>query len=358
VFPYWIIFAIPALIAVSGRDSWRMLRGATKPAQAMVLFGALLCVFIGLRHETGGDWFNYAGHLKRIASLSLTEALALSDPGYRLLLWVSQQLDLGLYGVNFFASTLFCAGLVRFCSRQPRPWLAMAVAVPYLVIVVAMGYSRQALALGCALLALVALEDKRNLTFIVWILVATTFHRTAILMLPIVLLVMSRNRILTLVAVVAIGAGAYMVFVERDIDSLYLNYIEKTYQSQGALIRLGMNSFAAFLFLVLSRRMGLSGQGLKLWRWISIFSLILIAVYFFMPGSSAALDRIGLYFLPIQIVALSRLPMALSKDKMVRHLLAFGVVAGYAAALFVWLNFAKNAYAWLPYKMYLFGAVL
>ena len=104
--------------------------------------------------------------------------------------------------------------------------------------------------------------------------------------------------------------------------------------------------------------MGLSEQGLKLWRWIAIFSFALLVIYFFMPGSSAALDRIGLYFLPIQIVALSRAPMALSKDKMIRYGLAFGVVSGYGAALFVWLNYAKNAYAWLPYQMYLFGSVL
>ena len=35
-----------------------------------------------------------------------------------------------------------------FVRRQPMPWLGLLVAIPYLVIVVGMGYSRQAIALG------------------------------------------------------------------------------------------------------------------------------------------------------------------------------------------------------------------
>lgn len=47
---------------------------------------------------------------------------------------------------------------MRFARSQPDPWLAVLVAVPYLVIVVAMGYSRQAVAIGILLAGLGRLE--------------------------------------------------------------------------------------------------------------------------------------------------------------------------------------------------------
>ena len=62
--------------------------------------------------------------------------------------WLSIQMDWGILGVNLIGGAIFAFGLVAFCRRQPRPWLALAVAIPYLVIVVAMGYSRQGIALA------------------------------------------------------------------------------------------------------------------------------------------------------------------------------------------------------------------
>ena len=68
------------------------------------------------------------------------------------------------------AGAIFAIGLVVFCRNLPRPWLALAVAVPYLVIVVAMGYSRQGVALGLAMLGLVALGKKGTGWFVFWVL--------------------------------------------------------------------------------------------------------------------------------------------------------------------------------------------
>ncbi len=45
------------------------------------------------------------------------------------------------------------SGLVQFCRKQPLPWLALAVAAPFIIIVVGMGYTRQSVALGFILLS-------------------------------------------------------------------------------------------------------------------------------------------------------------------------------------------------------------
>ena len=67
----------------------------------------------------------------------------------------------------------------------------------------------------------------------------------------------------------------------------------------------------------------------------------------------AAVDRVALYFLPIQLVVFVCLPFLL-QARFDPRLLRVGIVAGYAVVLYVWLNYANHAYFWLPYQNYLF----
>ena len=56
--------------------------------------------------------------------------------------------------------------LIRFCLAQADPWLSVLIAIPYMVIVVAMGYTRQAVALGILMVGLAAVPyvDKWGVT--------------------------------------------------------------------------------------------------------------------------------------------------------------------------------------------------
>ena len=67
----------------------------------------------------------------------------IGDPGYILLNRLMVHWDWKVYGVNFACGLFFISGLIVFCRGLYRSWLGFAVAVPYLVVVVAMGYSRQ-----------------------------------------------------------------------------------------------------------------------------------------------------------------------------------------------------------------------
>ena len=130
----------------------------------------------------------------------------------------------------------FSVGLVQFCRAQPIPWLALAVAVPYLVIVLGMGYTRQGIALGLAMLGLTSLRKNLTWHFLAWVLLGATFHKTAVLLLPIAALASTKDRIWTAVWVVIVTIGAYFLFLAESVDSLYANYLEREYQSEGALV--------------------------------------------------------------------------------------------------------------------------
>lgn len=350
---YWVLFTLPAFMALALPD-----RGAPPGRDAVRLgagwwsFGLLLAVIIGFRYQVGGDWFNYLGHLAEDSTQTLGSLLTQRDPGYKFITWLSVTLGWDIYGVNTLAAVIFACGLIAFCRGMSRPWLAATVAVPYLVVVVAMGYTRQGIALGLAMLGLRALARKSVVMFAVWVLLAATVHSSALVLLPIAALTTTRNRWWVAFWIAALAGVGYLSLIEPDSESLYTNYIARGYDSQGAYVRLSMNAAAAILFLLMRRRFVLGNAAYQLWKWLSWLALVLLAAVFVSDGISTALDRLGLYLLPLQLMVFSSLPNALGSSS--RKPWVFAVVAYYAIILGVWLNFANNAYAWLPYQFYFF----
>ncbi|MBY0444592.1 MAG: EpsG family protein, partial [Burkholderiales bacterium] len=176
---YLFLYLIPAYLALSyfkANKSLKIING--------VLF---LCVFslaIGMRWEVGGDWATYLQIMESARNVSFSNALQLNDPGYMALNWLSLKLGFDILGVNLICGAVFTWGLLVFCKKQPLPWLAFSVATPYLLIVVAMGYTRQGAALGFVMLALCCLQDKRTSFFLFYTLVGALFHKSAVVLLP------------------------------------------------------------------------------------------------------------------------------------------------------------------------------
>lgn len=354
MWPFWILFLLPAAAAALARAGVFAPgpnAGPSPHTAGLSAMGLLLVLLIGYRFQVGGDWGSYIGYVLNVKGLALPEVLAMGDPGYQLVNWLSVQAGWGIYGVNLISGWLLVWGLSRFCRALPNPWLAMALAVPYLVIVVGMGYSRQGVALGLSMLGLVALQSGTTWKFVAWVVVAATFHKTAVLLLPIAALAATRNRSWTAVWVGVVTLLAYQLLLEEAVEGLLTNYVDAEYDSQGALVRLLMNALPAALLLAYKRRLKMDGAADAVWRWFAIISLALLAVLFVSP-SSTAVDRIGLYMLPLQLVVFARLPDAWRRDGGRSQGLVWAVLAYYATVQFVWLNFAVHAQYWLPYRSY------
>lgn len=355
MWPYWLMFLLPAF----GALAQPRVRAANMSARRafglngewlLVLF--VLTLLIGYRFEVGGDWRNYLRNLESMYYVGFGEALTLGDPGYRVLEWLSLQMDWGIYGVNVIGGALFALGLVVFCRSLPRPWLALAVAVPYLVTVVAMGYTRQGIAIGVAMLALVALEKRSLRTFVVLVFLAATFHKSAVLLLPIAALAATRKRIWTALTVGVMMVLGYWLFLEESVEQLYTGYIEAEYQSEGAQIRLWMNAVPALVLLLWRKRFQMTLAQMRLWQWFGIISLGLLVLYYVTPYSTA-IDRMALYMLPLQLAVFSYVPEVFGSQHRARNTpFVLAVLAYYAAVLFVWLNFAGHSFAWIPYRFY------
>lgn len=341
MWPYWLMFLIPA---------WAVLTPSRlKSSQARVVWvvvGVLFALIMGLRHEVGGDWGSYDHHFIRASALTLPEVLSGGDPGYYGLNWLTEMLGGSIYHVNLVCAAIMMWGTVVFCRVQPNPWLALMAAVPYMLIVVGMGYTRQAVALGFALLGLTALGNGRVRWFVIWIALGATFHKSAVLLLPIAALAASRNRFMTAGLVGVSTVLLYYLLLADASEALWENYVEAEYKSDGGLIRVLMNVVPAVLLILFRKHLVPNLQERKLWLWIAVFALACLPLVGF---ASTAVDRVALYLIPLQLFVFSRIPR-LASTVQVRTPLVLGVVGYYAAVLFVWLNFATHSQYWLPYQ--------
>lgn len=347
MFVYWLLFFITTFFALTRLRPAQNGHVAWTGAWSFVF--VLLVVLIGLRFEVGGDWLTYIDALDRATNVSLNLALSESDPAYGLINWIAGSIGFNIYFVNTVCALVFSYGLVVFCRNQPRPWLALVVSIPYLVTVVAMGYTRQGAAIGLVMLALVALTNKRTLKFALFIVLAASFHKSAVILLPLAVLAGTKRKVWTALWIAVASVMFYKLMLQDSVETLRYGYLEQEYQSQGAGIRIAMNAVPAALFLFLRAKFALSPEQKGFWTWMSVGALGFVVLLVVSP-SSTAVDRLALYWIPLQLFVLSRLPDALGKYGALNAQWVKLVVLYSALVEFVWLFFAQTAFAWLPYQ--------
>lgn len=345
MYPYWLLFAVWAAGALQAS------RQRSRDAQLLFFIAATLLttLMIGLRSEVGGDWGSYQRIYENIFFLRFSAALTASDPGYAALNWLSARIGLGITLVNLVCAILFMGGLARLAWKQPNPALGILVAVPYLIIVVAMGYTRQAAAIGLICLAIADASEHRLIRLTFLIFVATLFHKTAVLILPLVLVpIFRRNSLLGLMGA-ALFVLLFIWFLQDTSDRLINNYAQSNYDSQGAAVRVMMNVVASIAFILIRKKVAMSPFQVSFWLVCSILSMLSVIALLTISASSGV-DRLSLYLVPIQIVAYANLPYSLRRSRTSDASVLLGLVSYAALIQYTWLNYANNASYWMPYK--------
>lgn len=361
---YWIIFAGFALAAISYHDR----RGQaaqhdglrtrpTRPAASIgpELAAVALIVFIGLRYHVGGDWNNYDITFRVIAHQSFGEIFNTSSTeiGYATLNWVASELGTGIWLVNLICAVPFSWGLMRLCKLQPNPWLSFVVATPFLIIVVGMGFTRQAVALGFLMMGLASfIRDRRLGRFIFYCLCGALFHRTVLIFIPIILLVTGRSKIVSVFLAGLAGLIAYYTVFSSAMEQYWAGYVKADYDSAGALIRVLMNVAPSLLLLISGDRLYRSIEEKVVWRTFALLALI-VAAALSVVSSSVIVDRLGMYLIPIQFFVLGRIQFIFSQDARPSTFWGSMVIIYSGVVLFVWLNYGHFSGGWVPYRSFL-----
>ena len=322
----------------------------------------LLTIFIGFRYEIGVDWDQYLYIVEKFKDASISDIFSNAEPGYMFISSLGGSLfqDNGIYFVNLIGAAIFSAGLISYSRNRDFPWLSILIAFPILIVSVAMGYTRQAIAIGIEFFALIEIEKGRRNRAIFIILLAATFH-LPIFPLLIVFFRSPRKNIFKIKFIIPAVVILFLTYSYINIKfaASLLGYYRVCiasgdFSSSGAIYRIIPSLIAALLILINKSKFKkyygeISNLYLKFAYTIILFTLLIIIF----PSNSTFIDRFALYLLPLKIFVFTSITkLKLIKIKTLDFKLL--IVFMYFLYTFTWLGFAVHAYAWVPYKNFLF----
>lgn len=348
---YWAMFLIPAVLSLYETHERGLLHRLALPALFAVYF--LIMAF----RETGGDYITYLNFIQVIEGRDFSYVVERTEILYALLNYYAVRTGLGIYGVNTVCAAVFLFGLYQFIRHEPLPFLTFTIAASYLIIVVAIGYTRQGTAIGLLLWSIVELRRGHTWRFGALLALAIGFHTSAVVGLLFLLGGLRiRNRLLRYGTAIML-TGIVLAFViygaSTTIDRYVYGYLESDrYSSDGALLRIAMSLGAALIWFVLRTKLTGVDRGIA-----AALSIIAVACAIGIPFQSTIADRIALYALPLQLIVFGRLPM-LFADRHLESIVRIAILLVFGLAFAIWLhlgNFAQDL--WLPFDHLLFGEI-
>lgn len=234
---YLICFGILCVLAVLNVQMHDKLSTQILNGLAAIM---LICI-AGLRYETGGDWDTYTtlfhdfppfsrliGRPAEFADISVEE-------GFVLLCALVKSLG-GTVQHLFFVVSLINITLIACAARKYTQYPVVALLCYYGILYfnLEMIYIRQATAVALCFFALQYIPSKRMVPYMIFILLACTFHRVAALMIPLYFLLNIKMPSWAYLAVVGIGAVVMLAGIPW-IQTIFLtvagwlgeNYAEK-----------------------------------------------------------------------------------------------------------------------------------
>lgn len=333
----------------------------------LFVFAVMAIMLVGLRRDVGGDWEVYLGWVHGAIGAPIIPMT--TDPGYAIVNWLAANWGGNIYLVNTFCAAIAVGGLVIFCAYQKRPGLALLAAVPYLLVVVYTGYTRQSVAVGLGMLAIILAQRRSLIWFVIIVTAAALFHKSAVFLFVFIPALcnfsLDRKSLLKYIALMAYAGGLVILLFAESIGYLLVSYLYNAQgfvpldgesasedlvgapgpSSTGAVFRLGQLFLLAVILVVCWKRLRQNGEDLGVW---AIAAAVVAGLLVLSFGRSTIADRIGLYLIPLGMYVYSALP-ALLGPKMEKFAVA-GLALVSAGSLWLWLHFGTHSSQWLPYN--------
>ena len=350
--PYFVIMSFATIFVVleSGSANTRV---SLRVAWVRAVWLAMLTIFVGARFEVGGDWDAYSRRIDALRGADVASALTW-DPAYDLLNWLAaNSINANVVFVNVICAAILAAGLIAFCRTLNSPSLALQLALPYLIFVVGMGYTRQATAIGLILLSLASVTGSKSARPLISMILAALFHKAAAIFIPVLLwagseLNNAHRYVILLVAGIAIG-----LLLLPNAEYTITRYLTEDWQSAGATIRGVLNLTAAIIFLRFSLELPIATEQKNMFR-VFAAGVCGLSVLLLLSPTSTLVDRMGLFFLPFQIAVFSCLPHLLGDRGFNKSAVTAALVISAWCQLSVWLFLSSFASSWVPYQNVLF----
>jgi hypothetical protein len=306
-----------------------------------------LFLFAGFRYKVGCDWTGYLNIFE--------EARNHEAPRSEVAFWfVNRYLhyfQLDYPYINVIAALSFFVGLHALAKRQPDPLSVLILSFPILVLELAMSAVRQAIAVGLLCFAYNAFVEVRLLRFVLFVLLAASFHSSAmffLLFVPFIHGELSIRR--TVLAGVLALPGVYYFLTSSTFEQYSRQYIGAATEAFGAPFRSGLLALTglAFIWFLHDTWEAQSKPDFKL---VKISSYLMLAMLPLSLFSSVAADRLAFYLYPLQLIVLARLPLLIPGPNATTV-----AIAPYAAGtlfLLVWTSLSSLfERCYIPYQIW------
>jgi hypothetical protein len=298
-----------------------------------------MCIFIGLRDQVGGDWYNYLSIFQITGDSPLLLSAAMIEPMYAFCNKLVYLIGGDIHIVNLLCAAILLSSLFNFSRLiDTDSNLILFISTPYLLFVVGMNYTRQSVAIGLCLNAIGYFRKNRHRMFFLMAIFAFLFHYSAAFMLILGWI----NSVKRMVAAVSIAAIAALFFGGR-----YATYASTSsdMQSGGVWSRILIILIGLLVILVQRTKWRQETQLCKLLlRALIILMFITPLCLFF----STLVDRICLYLFFVYILGIGN---SVKYAAYYFRSAYFMLVAAFSYGVFIaWFGFSPQASNyWFPY---------
>lgn len=298
--------------------------------------------FFGSYYKIGGDWLAYQ------YIYDDPEAYIL-EPLYKRLLIISKVFSNSNVLLNLLISLIFLLSIFSLVDHPRDLFLVISWNLSYLLPVVLIGYNRQALAISFVYFILATWRRRKSsyIKKLAFPIAAVASHLSAAF--AVTLLVLIRNKIFLIIMLV------FIYLLQAKISGLYFAYTNYGTASKGFHMRV----FANF-FILLALWYSFPGKPPER----SLYILLLTVIMFFLLCNmlaplSVLFDRLNIYITAIISVLVGSVSKKLRETSAKKwKWFSFSIWLYSLFLISVWLVYADNANAWLPYRNVLFEILL
>lgn len=270
----------------------------------------LIFLFLALRYNFGNDYERYLNafiDISQYNQIDFFDNTRQYESGWMLLNWLFR--SLGFFAMTAVLALFNCVVYYRFIKKYVPVryyWLAIFLYIFYPeFMLIHSSAMRQSIAIMLFVFSMDYLYEKDAIRYFLCILLASLFHFSALILLPVYLLGLFNRRFYTVIGVTFVLIYVSVILFNQSLSpylNLFINnYFEKYvgYRDAGVVnMGLGFLYFAVMSILTLYF-LRLQNKETALVFMISIISFVLMPLALII-GLTA---RAGMYFVPATIIA-------------------------------------------------------
>jgi transmembrane protein EpsG len=335
------------------------LEGYKGKKNGLLISFTLIFIFLAIRYDFGNDYLNYLTLFDSVNRLNdfmdIFQVQLYGEIGWIILCRLFRQL--GFFTLIAFLAFFNCAVYYSFIKKYVVPkyyWLAVFIYIfNSSFLLVHSTAMRQSVAISIFIIAIQFALKNRVLLFVLLVILASFFHSSAIILLPIYLVVNWEWKFnfvevsaIILSFIILIFSMEYLPHFINNIVGKYFTIYYRYLELSGVEIKSGLGIiFEMFLFLFLLIYSKFQHREIT-----PIVKIYLISFYF-IPLSmlSSMLSRSGMYFTPAAIVVF---PMSfyLVKDVGIRRIIMSAFILYILYTFYVFYNSAVWKDSFQVYK--------